>query len=159
MKIKQSYKKGLGFGLVSGVITTLGLLIGLYSSTESRLVVVAGILSIAIADSMSDALGNHISEEYSGKHSAKYLWDIGFSTFLSKFGFALLFLIPIYLFELERAIFVSVMLGLFLILFFSYRIAINNHDSPFNVVLEHFSVTIIVILTTYLVGHYINMLV
>ena len=56
-------RKGLGFGLTSGVITTLGLIVGLDASTGSRFAILAGILAIAVSDSLSDALGMHISEE------------------------------------------------------------------------------------------------
>ena len=59
----ESIKTGITFGITSGAITTLGLMIGLYSGTNSRGVVIGGILTIAIADSLSDALGIHISEE------------------------------------------------------------------------------------------------
>ena len=52
--IKKSLKIGLSFGLTSGVITTLGLLVGLNSSTHSKMVVLGGILVIAIADALSD---------------------------------------------------------------------------------------------------------
>jgi len=44
---------GLSFGVTSGVITTFGLMIGLYSGTNSRLAVVGGILIIAFADAFS----------------------------------------------------------------------------------------------------------
>src|SRR3989339_547129 len=55
--MKNSIKKGLGFGLTSGIITTLGMIVGLNSSTHSQAVVIGGVLIIAIADAMSDALG------------------------------------------------------------------------------------------------------
>ncbi|TKS61160.1 MAG: membrane protein [Nitrospira sp.] len=61
--MKASWKTGLSFGLTSGVITTLGLMVGLHSGTHSRAIVIGGILTIAIADAMSDALGIHVSEE------------------------------------------------------------------------------------------------
>ncbi|MCR4290314.1 MAG: hypothetical protein NUV86_08670, partial [Candidatus Scalindua sp.] len=61
--MKESLKTGIIFGLTSGTITTLGLMIGLYSGTNSRCIVIGGILTIAVADSLSDALGIHISEE------------------------------------------------------------------------------------------------
>ena len=61
--MKNSLKKGYSFGLTSGIITTLGLIVGLNSSTGSKLVVIGGIITIAIADAMSDALGMHISQE------------------------------------------------------------------------------------------------
>ena len=57
----KKMSRGIGFGLVSGTIITLGLIIGLFSSTNSEKVIIAGIISIAIADSFSDALGMHIS--------------------------------------------------------------------------------------------------
>jgi hypothetical protein len=59
--MKHLKKIGLSFGLTSGLITTLGLMIGLNSGTNSKLVVIGGILTIAVADSLSDSLGIHIS--------------------------------------------------------------------------------------------------
>lgn len=59
--MRTSWKTGISFGLTSGVITTLGLMAGLYSGTHSRAIVIGGILTIAIADAMSDALGIHVS--------------------------------------------------------------------------------------------------
>ena len=50
MKLKSSFKVGVGFGLTSGVITTLGLMVGLYSGTASRIAVIGGIITIAVAD-------------------------------------------------------------------------------------------------------------
>ena len=67
MKIKDSIKKGLGFGLTSGIITTLGLIIGLSAGTHSKIAVIGGILTIAFADALSDSLGIHISEESTKK--------------------------------------------------------------------------------------------
>jgi hypothetical protein len=49
--------------ITSGVITTLGLIVGLNSGTASKEIIIAGVLTIAIADSLSDALGMHISQE------------------------------------------------------------------------------------------------
>ncbi|MBW1983250.1 MAG: hypothetical protein JRI53_00900, partial [Deltaproteobacteria bacterium] len=51
--IKRSLRKGISFGLTSGTITTLGLMVGLHSGTHSRMVVIGGILTIAVADAFS----------------------------------------------------------------------------------------------------------
>jgi hypothetical protein len=69
--MKASIKKGFSFGLTSSIITTLGLIVGLHSSTHSKLIIVGGILIIAVADALSDALGIHISEEAENKHSVR----------------------------------------------------------------------------------------
>ena len=69
--MNHSVKVGFSFGLTSAVITTLGLIVGLNAGTHSKLVVLGGIITIAIADAFSDALGIHVSEESEGKHSQK----------------------------------------------------------------------------------------
>ncbi len=38
--MKHSIKTGVSFGLTSGIITTLGLMVGLNSSTHSRIAVI-----------------------------------------------------------------------------------------------------------------------
>ena len=102
--IKESLRTGISFGLTSGVITTLGLIVGLHSGTHSKGVIIAGILTIAIADSFSDALGIHVSEESEADHSEKEIWESTFSTFFSKLLFALLFIIPVFLCKISKGL-------------------------------------------------------
>ena len=66
--MKSVLWKGVGFGLTSGVITTLGMIIGLHSGTRSKLAVEVGIIVLAIADASSDAMGIHVSEEAEMEH-------------------------------------------------------------------------------------------
>lgn len=84
-KIKQSFRTGLGFGLTSGVITTLGLMVGLHSGTNSKTAVIGGILVIAVADAFSDALGIHLSEESSKKTQQKKFGNQLFLLFFLSF--------------------------------------------------------------------------
>lgn len=156
MRLKISVRKGLGFGLTSGIITTLGLIIGLNAGTGSRLVVMAGILTIAIADAFSDAMGVHISEE-SGRKSItkKEVWESTLATFLSKFIFALIFIIPILLLELQTAVVISIIMGIFLITIFSYYIAKVQETSASLAIFEHLLITIFVIIATHLTGTWI----
>jgi len=155
--MKHSMKVGLSFGLTSGTITTLGLMVGLYSGTHSKLVVIGGILTIAIADAFSDALGIHVSEESEGKHTEKEIWLSTISTFFSKFLFALTFIIPVLLFELLIAIIVSIIWGLLLLGIFSFKIAKDQNAAPWKVIGEHLLIAIIVIIATYYLGAWINL--
>ncbi len=59
-------RTGVFFGATSGVITTVGLIAGLYAGTESVVAVLGGILVIAVADAMSDALTPIIISHYIG---------------------------------------------------------------------------------------------
>lgn len=153
--MKRSVRIGISFGLTSGVITTLGLMVGLHSGTHSRLVVLGGILTIAIADAFSDALGIHISEESKNAHTHKHVWAATVSTFLSKLLFALTFVIPVLLFELSTAILVSVAWGLSMLALLSYYIAKSQGRRPWGVVAEHLLIALAVITATHLVGDWI----
>ncbi|UZE93669.1 MAG: hypothetical protein IB618_02770 [Candidatus Pacearchaeota archaeon] len=151
--MKISIRKGFGFGLTSGIITTLGLIVGLYSGTHSKLIVLSGILVIAIADAFSDSLGIHISEEAGSKTTTtKEIWESTFSTFLFKLLFALIFIIPILLLELQTAIIASVIIGLFLISVFSYYVAKSKKLNSTKAVVEHLIIAIAVIVITHFIG-------
>lgn len=150
--MKISTKKGFAFGLTSAVITTLGLVVGLHSSTHSVLVVVGGVLVIAISDAMSDALGVHISEEAELSHSKKEIWEATISTFVSKFIFALTFVVPFFLFELSTAIIVDMIWGLSLICLFSIYIGKYQETKTWKVVAEHLLIAVIVVVITHYVG-------
>ena len=150
--MKKSLKKGFSFGLTSGVITTLGLIVGLDAGTQSSFVVISGILVIAIADALSDALGIHLSEEIQDGNSKRQVWAATISTLLFKFIFALTFLIPMILLPLKTAVMASIVWGLLLISLLSYYIAKERKIKPHKVIFEHLAIAIIVIILTDLVG-------
>jgi len=154
--IKQSFKTGLSFGLTSGVITTLGLIVGLHSGTHSKMVIISGILVIAVADALSDALGIHVSEESEKEHNQKQIWESTVSTFLSKLIIALTFIIPISFFSLSISIIVSVFWGLLLIGLFSFYIAKQKQQKPYKIVLEHLIIFVLVIVITHYIGDWVS---
>lgn len=154
--MKHSIKIGFSFGLTSGIITTLGLIVGLHSGTHSQLAVLGGILTIAIADAFSDALGIHISEESENKHTVREIWESTISTFLAKFVIALTFVIPVVTLELGQAIWVSIAWGLLLLCILSYLIARSEKGKILGVMLEHFLIAIVVIASTHKVGELIG---
>jgi len=154
--MKHSLKIGISFGLTSGIITTLGLMVGLHSGTHSKLVVIGGILTIAIADAFSDALGIHISEESENAHTEKQIWGATLATFLSKLLFSLTFLIPVILFELSTAIIISIVWGILVLAIFSYMMAISQGQKPARVISEHLIIAFLVIAITHFVGNWIS---
>jgi VIT1/CCC1 family predicted Fe2+/Mn2+ transporter len=156
--MRESFKVGISFGLTSGIITTLGLMVGLESGTHSRLAVISGILTIAIADAFSDALGIHISEESENRHTAREIWQSTFFTFLSKLVFASTFIVPVFLFNLTTAVIVAVFWGFFLLGGFSFLIARAEKAKPLPVIAEHLVIAGAVILATDGLGHLIQRL-
>ncbi len=148
--------KGFSFGLTSGVITTLGLLVGLNASTHSRFVVIGGIIAIAIADAFSDALGMHISVESENKYEPKQIWAATIATFGAKFIVALTFGIPLIFFQTTEAIIIDIIWGLMLLTLYSYSLAKREKIKPYKVIGEHVVIAILVIIITQLVGQWIN---
>ncbi|OGK73045.1 hypothetical protein A2459_03775, partial [Candidatus Roizmanbacteria bacterium RIFOXYC2_FULL_41_10] len=136
-------------------ITTLGLIVGLNASTGSQLVVIGGILTIATADAFSDALGIHISQESQNRHSEQSIWEATIATFLSKFLFALTFIVPFLLFKTAEAILINIVWGFAALSFFSYLIAKQQKKNPIGVVLEHLVIGLLVVVITYLLGNWI----
>lgn len=153
---KNSLKTGLSFGITSGVITTLGLMIGLNSGTHSKLAVIGGILTIAISDAFSDALGIHISEESESRHTTREVWESTICTFATKFLFALTFVIPILLLKLSTAVIVSAGWGLLVLIIFNYYLAREVKVTPWKVISEHLLIAFVVILITHYVGKWIG---
>jgi len=154
--LKKGLWKGMGFGLTSGVITTLGVIIGLHSGTVSRLAVLVGIIVVAIADAFSDAMGIHVSEEAEHEHTSKELWEAALFTFMSKMVIALSFVIPVALLDLHAAILASLAWGLFLITIFSFFMARSQKEKPYKVIAEHVAVTLLVILIAHYLGDLIH---
>ncbi len=118
-----------------------------------------GVLTIAIADAFSDALGIHISEESENVHTPKQIWVATVATFLAKFLFAMTFVVPILLFSLSTAIGVSLIWGLSVLTVLSYVIAKSQGEPPWKIVGEHLVIALVVIAITYWVGHWIETLV
>ncbi|MBU3905293.1 MAG: hypothetical protein KJ906_04060 [Nanoarchaeota archaeon] len=153
--MKKSIRKGFGFGLTSGIITTLGIIVGLAYGTNSKIAVLGGILVIAIADALSDSLGIHISEESNGI-AKKEIWESTISTFVTKFIVALSFVVPVFLLSLVGAVIVSIIWGLSLIVGFSFYISKKNQIKSYKSVLEHLTIAILVIIITYYLGTWVS---
>lgn len=154
--MRHSLRVGLSFGLTSGIITTLGLMVGLHSGTHSKLAVIGGILTIAIADAFSDALGIHIAEESENRHTKKEIWESTLTTFLFKFIFTLIFIIPVLLFPLNKAIIISVIAGLILLGIFSFYIAKEQKGQPWLAAAEHLFIALLVVILSHYLGDWLS---
>jgi VIT1/CCC1 family predicted Fe2+/Mn2+ transporter len=151
---------GASFGLTTAVITSLGMIVGLYSATSSRLAIVAGIVIMAIADGLSDAVSLHTVEEAEiekgkAKHTQKEIWLTTLFTFLAVAGFTLTFVIPILLFKLKTAIFVAIIWGILLLILLNFYIAKIREDNPLKLICEHILLAIFVVIISHYIGNLI----
>lgn len=156
--MRKSILAGFNFGLTSGIITTLGLMVGLNASTQSHYVVIGGILTIAVADALSDSIGMHFAIESQNTHSSRDIWEATFSTLLYKFLFSSMFIIPILFFELYKAVLMSILAGMYLIIANSINLARQQDLNPIPVVIEHVSLTSGVVIASHYIGLFIAMI-
>lgn len=145
-------RTGLFFGATSGVITTLGLITGLNAGTQSITAVLGGILVIAVADSMSDALGIHLAEEADPQTNHEHVWQATITTFLAKFVFALSFAVPLLLLPLGPAVMASICWGMLVIIVLSYLLARSQNQSPWLIIIEHTGIAMLVVVLSHFIG-------
>ncbi len=149
-------RTGLYFGATSGVITTVGLIAGLHAGTKSLTAVLGGILVIAFADAMSDALGIHLAEEADPQTDSAHVWAATISTFATKFLFALSFAVPLLFLPLTTAVYASVAWGMLVIAILSFLLARAQSTSAAATVAEHLAIAVVVVVLSHLIGRWVS---
>ncbi|MDJ0916647.1 MAG: hypothetical protein QNJ05_02710 [Woeseiaceae bacterium] len=156
MSRKKGARSGIFFGAASGVITTIGLIAGLHAGTSSTSTVLGGILVIAVADSMSDALGMHLAEESKPGATHHQVWAATVSTFVTKLIFALSFAIPLLLLPLNAAVIASISWGMVVIVLLSIYIARARNVRSLPIIAEHLGIAILVVVLSHLIGDWVS---
>ena len=154
--MRRSIRIGFGFGLTSGIIATLGLMVGLQASTNSKLVVIGGILAIAISEGFAEAVSIHIAKEFEKIYTMKEIWESTVTTFISKFIFSSVFIIPVMMFDLVTAIMEGVLFGLFLLFVMSLISARERDVEPWKLIMKNISIAVCVIIITHFIGVWIR---
>lgn len=157
LSINDGARTGLFFGATSGVITTIGLIVGLNSGTKSITAVLGGILVIAVADAMSDALGIHLAEEADPNTTHGHVWSATIMTFITKFVFSISFAVPLLLLPLASAVIASVVWGILVIVVLSYFLARSQGASPWATIAEHVGIAMLVVVLSHYIGVWVGM--
>jgi len=152
--MNHSSKIGFSFGATSGIVTTLGLIVGLSASDASRTAIIGGVLTIAFTDALSDAFGIHISEESENTLSNRDVWIATVSTFVTKIIFALTFLVPIIFLSSTLALIACIVWGILILTLINY-IIVPAHKR-WRVISQHLFIGMIVIIVGFIIGQYIR---
>ena len=146
------------FGISGGVLTTLGVMMGLLSATESKIAVIGGIVSVAIADSLSDSISMYSSKKAERGTTQKSAITSAVNVFLGKFVFTLTFIVPFLLFSFFTAIIINIIWGLLLIILVNLIIAITQEENKLETITKNTAIAIVVVVLSYLVGLLINLI-
>ena len=149
-------RTGIFFGATSGVITTIGLIVGLHAGTQSIIAVLGGILVVAVADASSDAMGIHLAEEADPDSTHDHIWAATRWTFMTKLVVALSFALPLLWLPLQTAVIVCVSWGLLVITLLSVYLARVQRVNALPVITEHLGIAIIVVTVSYFIGIWVR---
>jgi len=106
--------QGMTFGVMDGVITVIGVLVGLYV-LGNPLLVIAGILIAGFAGSLANAAGIHVSQETEGKHPPEEVMTSTVLAFASTASVTIILVLPFFFLDMGLAVAVSVTMGLLFI--------------------------------------------
>ena len=89
-----SIKRGINFGVVSGILMACAVIVGLVSAGSSKEVIAAAILVVAFADALSDSLSMQTT---SSNEAARSLWQSVALLIATKVIIASTYLMPLLL--------------------------------------------------------------
>jgi len=145
----------ISFGMTSGLITNMVLIIGMADWSGAKAVIIAGILVVGVADNISDSFGIHIYRE-SECLSAAEVWLGTFTNFISRLLVSLSFVAIVAFLPMKAAAICSVLLGMLLLAGLSYSISRAKGAKPFQAMVEHLSIAAGVILASHFLGGLIH---
>lgn len=150
----RNYQTRFSFGSSAALITNLGLITGLDSTTNAKFSIITSILVIAIADNISDSFGIHVYQE-SEHLNRREVWLSTSTNFLARLFVSLVFVLLIALLPIGPAVVCSLIFGLLLLTLISYIIAKDEKVSPLLSILEHLGIALVVILLSEFVGKWV----
>lgn len=142
------------FGSSAAIITDVSIIVGLGSAKAGKGPILAGLLTIAIADNISDSLGIHLYKESEG-YGAKLSLLSTMLNFLSRLLISCTFVAIVLVFPMAHAVFIGLTWGLLLIVAISCLLSRNNNANPVTEIIKHVLTAVVVIVLSRYLGHII----
>lgn len=143
------------YGGTAGIVTSLALIIGLDAATATEATIVSGLLIVAIADNLTDALSIHVyqeSERLEDREAFKStLTNVGTRMLVS-----LTFVLLVVALPIASAVVVSVIWGFSLLIALTYILARERRGNVAFEIAKHVSVALVVILVSKAIGMWIS---
>jgi len=158
--MNSSLRQGMFFGANSGIITTVGLITGLVQTKISKNYLIISIISLAIADSISEAYGMYISKkaENTDDDSQNPFFAL-IGLLIIKFFIVISFLIPFAFsnsLKYYKNLYWIVGWSLFLISLVDYNISELRDEPIMSYLIPHTMILFLVIYLTQMFGKLIE---
>lgn len=141
------------FGGTAAIITNVSLIVGLGSAGTNKGPILGGLLTLALADNISDSLGIHMYKEAEGG-GARLSWQATALNFLARLLVSSSFISIVLLFSVARAIPIAIGWGLLLVVVMSYWVTIGGRPGRGLIaeIVKHLAVAVAVIAASRFVG-------
>lgn len=143
--------KNYVFGSTAAIITNISIIVGLGSARASKGPILGSLLTIALADNISDSLGIHLYKETEGLGQRLSLLSTVLN-FISRLLVSLSFIGIVVYFSMSHAIVVAIVWGLLLLVLLSFLITRSNKENSLLEIVKHVLVAIVVIILSRWVG-------
>ena len=148
------YWTKFSFGATSGIMTNLGLIVGLDTLQHPKMSIIGAILVIALADNISDSMGIHLYKEHEATTSRE-IWFSTLTNFLARFAVSLTFILIVAVLPIKPAVLCALVWGLTLLALMSYTSAKERGMNPCLAVIEYILISVIVVVCSKIAGHWI----
>ena len=154
----KDYLQGFYFGIISGTITVLGLIVGLRAGTMSKKAIISGILAISISDTLADGFGLYTSKKAEKiKDKSDGPLKSGITVIITKFLIANSFLLPVLLIkDINLGIVISMIWGCILISISTTYLSILRKEKKIINISKNLILTIFIVFITHYSGSQIN---
>ena len=146
----------LSFGIISGILTTVGVLIGVNSASSSKLAVFAAIVSIGVADSCSDAFGIYNAKISERGNSASAAFRYALGTFVGKFIMPFSFLFAIWMLPLLKATIVDLVWAVIVLSLLSAEQAVIGEKSLLKNTGRNLGMALMIVILSYAAGQLVR---
>ncbi len=153
--LRYRWLRQVSFGSTAGIVTSLGLIVGLSAASTSRSMVIGSLLIVALADNLTDSLGVHIYQE-SEELAEREALHVTIANFLTRLIVSLSFIGLVLVLPSPLSLWVSLLWGLWLLSILSYLLARERHADAFGEIIKHCGVALLVIALSLLVGMWIH---
>lgn len=151
----MSHLTKFSFGATSAIITSLAFIVSLSKIISPKLTIIGSLLVIAVADNISDSLGIHIYQESELK-IPKVVAVSTIYNFLTRLVVIAIFILLVAFLPMEYAVIFSLAWGISLLVILSYFIAKEQKVNPYNAILQHVAIAILVIIASYFMREWIT---
>lgn len=146
----------LSFGSTAAIVTSVALIVGLNAVTATRSAIVSGLLIVALADNLTDALSMHVYEESRQRLPHEEAFRATVSNFFTRLLLALTFVLLVVALPTGAAVIAATIWGLSLLVLLTWALARERKVNFAREVMKHVAAALAVIAASRWIGAVIS---